>query len=307
MGAIISTLYRGATDRRDEGQPLDLHAVRQQHGGTVYDGGRRWQGPGPGHSRRDTSLSVWISDTGRPLLYSFAGDPLAACEAHLGLEARSAVALDQATVVRLRKERDQAARVRENQIATFCRSVISGAEPVEGTRGEAYLQSRAIDWLPADVLFHGTAPRGYASKATAPALLAVVRSSTGAPKGLQATFLTPTGGKLGRVTFGALLGGAVRLSPLAMELAIGEGVESCASFASLQGIPTWAALGTANLEAFTPPTVVRHLVIAADGDEAGMKSAHVLAERLRHRCDVTIMPAPAPHDWNDVAAGKASV
>ncbi len=54
---------------------LDLYELRRQHGGHVYDGGRRWVGPGPGHSRRDASLSVRISDDGRPLLHSFSGDP----------------------------------------------------------------------------------------------------------------------------------------------------------------------------------------------------------------------------------------
>lgn len=53
---------------------IDLHALRQAHGGMVYDGGRRWIGPGPGHSRRDASLSVMIGDGGRPVIHSFAGD-----------------------------------------------------------------------------------------------------------------------------------------------------------------------------------------------------------------------------------------
>jgi putative DNA primase/helicase len=90
-------------------------------------------------------------------------------------------------------------------------------------------------------------------------------------------------------------------------LAVGEGLETCASFQELEGVVTWAALGTANLEAFTPPTCVRHLIIAADGDAAGMKAANALATRLRNRCDVTISPAPPGSDWNDVATGKAYV
>ena len=37
---------------------LDLYALKRELGGQVYDGGRRWIGPGPGHSRQDGSLSV---------------------------------------------------------------------------------------------------------------------------------------------------------------------------------------------------------------------------------------------------------
>ena len=64
--------------------PPDLNELRQRLGGTVSRGGRTWQGPGPGHSRRDMSLKVDIQDDGRILVISFAQDPLAACEAHLG-------------------------------------------------------------------------------------------------------------------------------------------------------------------------------------------------------------------------------
>jgi phage/plasmid primase-like uncharacterized protein len=109
------------------------------------------------------------------------------------------------------------------------------------------------------------------------------------------------------VTFGLLIGAAVRLAPAGLELAVAEGVETAASFSALEGLPTWATLGTSNLEAFNPPSCVRRLVVAADADPAGLKSAHVLAERLRSRCTVSIASAPAGADWNDVATRKAHV
>jgi hypothetical protein len=286
---------------------VDLYSLKRDHGGVVYDGGRRWVGPGPGHSRRDTSLSVWLTDEGRPLIHSFASDQFEACASYLGLRQAAPVRLDRAAYARLRREREAERLRRENVALAFCERLWAGAGPVEGSPGERYLEARGIGWFPADVAFHPAAPRGYATSATAPALLAMARSPTGSPRAVQATFLTPDCAKTGRVTFGALLGAAVRLAPAGLELAVGEGLETSASYAEFESLPTWATLGTANLEAFRPPSCVRHLVIAADGDEAGMKAAHALAERLRSRCDVTIAPAPAGADWNDVATGKAHV
>ncbi len=292
------------------GAALDLYALKRERGGKVYDGGRRWVGPGPGHSPRDESLSVCLTDDGRPLVHSFAGDPFATCAAFLGIEAGDVAPLDVAKRERLARSR-AAERERERQrVAGFCEAVWRTSAPLEGSPGARYLETRAIGWFPADVRFHPAAPRGYQSRSTAPALIALARSLTGAPKAIQATFLTPDGcGKIGRATFGTLTGtgGAVRLGEAGAFLAVAEGMETAASFQELEGVATWATLGTANLQAFTPPAQVRRLIIAADGDAAGLKAAHALAERLRSRCEVTISPAPRGFDWNDVAKGKAHV
>ncbi len=290
------------------GPAIDLYALKRDHGGVVYDGGRRWVGPGPGHSRRDASLSVWLTDDGKPLVWSFSSDGLDACKSHLGIEHATPSKLDRTSHDRLNRERQAEATRRENAALAFCERLWGGSEPVEGSAAAGYLDARGIGWFPADVRYHPAAPRGYVSDATGPALLALGRSVTGAARAVQATFLTPDlRAKTGRVTFGALIGAAVRLSPPGPELAIAEGLETAASYAELEGVPTWATLGTSNLEAFRPPASVRRLIIAADGDDAGMKAAHTLAEKLRGRCDVTIAPAPGGGDWNDVATGRVHV
>ena len=270
--------------------------------------GRRWSGPGPGHSRRDTSLSVWVTDDGRPVLHSFAGDSFGDCARHLGIEAAAPIHLDNVTQDKLRRERQAETRRRDQTALSFCSRIWNGGYPIEGGPGAAYLQARAIGWFPADLRFHPAASRGYSSAATAPAILALARSSTGSPTALQATFLTPDcRSKLGRITFGKLLGSAVRLCPVGEILGISEGVETAASYAKLEAVPTWATLGTANLEAFQPPSGVRRLVIAADGDDAGLRAAQALAERVKARCDVVIHPAPSGFDWADVGSGVAHV
>ncbi len=287
---------------------IDLYAIKRDHGGMVYDGGRRWVGPGPNHSRRDASLSIRLTDDDRPLIHSFAGDGFTACASHLGIEPAAPGKLDRSEYERRKRAREAEARRRYDAALVFCEALWGGGVPVEGSPGARYLDARAINWFPSDLAFHPNAPRGYTSAATAPALLALARSVTGAPKAIQATFLTPDcRAKTGRATFGALLGAAVRLAPVSEHLAVAEGLETAASYGELEGIPTWASLGTANLEAFRPPSCVRALTVAADGDAAGLKAAHVLAERLRGRCDLTIAPAPAGADWNDVWAGKVHV
>ena len=242
------------------------------------------------------------------MVHSFAGDPFGVCAAHLGIEATAPVRLDRATFDRLKREREAETRRREQEALSFCERLWNGAEAVEGSPGAAYLQARAIGWFPADVRFHPAAPRGYSSSATAPAILGLARSCTGSPKAVQATFLTPDcRSKSSRITFGKLIGSAVRLCPTAETLAVAEGLETAAAYSKLEAVPTWASLGTANLEAFQPPAVVRQLIIAADGDDAGLKAARTLAEQVRSRCEVIIRAAPHGFDWNDVATGRVHV
>jgi hypothetical protein len=81
----------------------DLYEVRQRLGGTVSRGGLTWQGPGPAHSRRDMSLKVDIQDDGRVLVHSFANDPLAACEAHLGFRVGGSRRMEAAPLARPRR------------------------------------------------------------------------------------------------------------------------------------------------------------------------------------------------------------
>ncbi len=289
---------------------LDLREIVQRHGGAVYDGGRRWVGPGPGHSRQDRSLSVRLTDEGRAVVHSFAGDPFPACADFLGIERDAAPKLDKAAWERVRRQREAEAQRQRRERLAFCAAVWRACVAIPDTLGARYLEARAIGWIPGDLGFHPNAPRGYASNATAPAVVALARSMTGEPCAIQCTYLAPDGvRRTGRATFGMLTGtgGAVRLAEAGAFLAVAEGLETAASFQEFEGVATWATLGTANLEAFTPPARVRRLIIAADGDPAGMKAAHALASRLRSRCEVTISPAPRGFDWNDVATGKAHV
>ena len=289
---------------------LNLFDVQREHGGTVYDGGRRWVGPGPGHSKRDASLSVWLADGDRAVLHSFAGDPFQTCARHLGLSQTEASAADRATIQRLRRDREAAERRRASHDADFCEAVWRGAQSLTGSPAESYLFGRGLilDHV-GDLRFHPCAPRSKTGEQTSPAMVAVVRDRTGAAQALHATSVMPDGtgkafGDRSRLMFGRTAGGAVHLRPMGDDgvLALAEGIETAASFDQMTNVPTWAALSAPGLSRFVPPAGVRKLIIAADSDDsgAGLQAAQELAQRASSRCSVVIHPAPAGSDWNDV-------
>lgn len=297
-----------------EGQSLDLHALRQRVGGTVYDGGRRWVGPGPQHSRSDASLSVWVTDAGRPVIHSFAGDAFPDCIKHLGIQTGAIGQANRRDLAQARQEREAAERRRRDADQAFCRAVWEGAQPIPGTLAETYLWSRGLVLEGCgDLRFHPAAPRAKRPAdadppppSPLPAMVALVRDPKGEPTAIHATYLAPDGGKAfgkSRLMFGQTRQSAVRLErPRNGELAIAEGIENAASFTLLHSLPTWAALSTSGLQGFMPPPGVRRLTIAADADEngAGMRAAEALADRVKRVCAVVIMAPEAGGDWNEV-------
>lgn len=288
----------------------DLAAVVARLGGRLYEGGRAARVPGPGHSRRDDSLSLRITQEGRVLWFSFAGDPADAVKAHLGLSCAVPDHLAQRGLARRRAQQQSAERADADRKRQFCAQVWSESLPIAGSPAAAYLRGRRITGgLPLCLRYHPRAPLSYEAHMRRPALLAAVVDRDGQGQGLHMTALRPDGsGKASdlrnpRRMFAAIAGGAVHLSPLAPGglLAVAEGIETALAFRDLTGTPTWAALSTAGLAGFRVPLGLSRLVIAADGDEAGLRAARQLAERARRLVEVEIRPAPAGLDWNDLA------
>jgi hypothetical protein len=300
---------------------IDLHAIARQFGGEVYDGGRRWLGPGPGHNRKDRSLSVVLGHGGRAVVHSFSSRTTWQEGAqHLGISDASTERLSNREDERMRLERERAAAKRHAERMAFCASVWSGTQPAEGSPVADYLRSRSIfGQIPGVLRFHPAAPFGYPAAMSGKdhepvptaCMVALVQDAKGEPSGLHLTAL-PSNWKPGvtvrRIMLGAIAGASCRLFEIGddAELAAGEGVESCLSFASLNGVPCWATLSTANLKTFSSPSGLRRLVIAADGDEAGLTAARELAERASGRCEVVIAAAADGLDWNDELQGVAN-
>jgi putative DNA primase/helicase len=229
---------------------------------------------------------------------------------YLGIEARHSDSRSSAEErARFARLRDAERRRQEAADATICDEIWSAAGPIEATPAEAYLWGRSLICETPELRFHPAAPRTKDRDKTVPpcpAMVALVRSHDGQPKALHLTFLTADGkkafGDRSRLMFGAVGGHAVQLALIGpgRVLAVGEGIETCGSYSVLKGRPCWAALSTAGLHGFYVPRGVRKLVIAADGDRAGMKAAQALAERASRVCDVEIDPAPEGKDWADI-------
>jgi putative DNA primase/helicase len=297
----------------------DLKAIALKLGGDVYQGGRAAVVPGPGHSKRDRSLSLRVAEDGRRVLWhSFAGDPADQVRIHLGLEAGE---LRRETDAERRRREDAARRERERNRA-FCSTLWRETSPAPGSLVQSYLESRGLRGpIPETVRFHPRAQLAYpwnlkaGDLRTWPAMLALVQQASGAPCGLHLTALRPDGSgkadlrKGSRRMLAAVAGGAVRLAPVneSGELAVAEGVETALAFRQMTGTPTWAALSAGGLRNFTPPPGLTRLIIAADSDDPGegLAAARALAERARQRVEVVICPAPEGTDWNDQLQGVA--
>ena len=144
-----------------------------------------------------------------------------------------------------------------------------------------------------------------------PAMLAIVTAPDGKPANLHRTYLTADGSKADigeprRMMPGEIPpGAAIRLSPVAEELGIAEGIETAFAAAALFGIPTWAAVNAGMLAKWVPPAKVRRVVIFGDNDLgfAGQAAAYTLARSItgRRLAEVEVrIPEQVGDDWNDV-------
>jgi putative DNA primase/helicase len=305
---------------------MNLYEVANRLGGVVMRGGSEWIGPGPAHSRNDRSLHVTLIGGDAVLIYSHAGDFekaangrglssrgfASACD-YLGIAGARQDFLPPAEMARRRAERERELTRERAVKLQKCSALWGEAQPINGTLAATYLNSRGIERPDTAVLrFHPAAPRGYESKDTAPAMLAVIQGPDGKPCGVHVTYLSAKGVKLDRRIWGSKgPGGAVRLAQVADgELAVAEGIETALAFSILTGRPTWAALDAGNLQRFEPPRGVSGLTIAADNDDAkdgetegpGLTASRRLAERLQSTLTTTILPAPAGSDWADALA-----
>lgn len=297
-----------------------LRAIVERVGaGDLYNGGKAALVPGPGHSRKDRSLSLKLSPDGsRVLWWSHAGDEAADVWKHIGLDAaqdREPIRESPAKrAARIAAERREAARK-----LAFCADLWGRTVEAGGTAVEHYLRGRDITGpIPQALRFHPAAPTRYPSPdlppaPTFPAMVAIVTAPDGkSAAGIHATFLAPGGaGKAAlrspRRMFGEFRGAVVQLGPMPADggLGVAEGIETALAYRSLAGVPTWAALSTSGLRSFTPPPGVKLLTIAADGDPAGVSAATALADRASRRCDCVISAAPEGEDWADALKGGA--
>jgi hypothetical protein len=104
-----------------------------------------------------------------------------------------------------------------------------------------------------------------------------------------------------KMTLGPIAGGAIRLSPAAEHLLIGEGIETCLSAMQETQLPAWCAVSAIGILQLVLPPIVRRATILVDGDQAGEAAARTAAGRwTAEGLRVELARAPAGKDFNDV-------
>ena len=264
-----------------------LSEIAQALGGKVH--GRQVLAPGPGHSRKDTSLSVRLA-TSSPkgfVVHSFCGDDWRDCEEHvasaLGLpldhwrehkERRAPDPIEnmqrkQRRIDAERREAEDEARRQRN-----ARTIWNAAGDPRGSIVETYLRSRGLD-LPDDVAgeairFH---PRCPWETQFVPAMVVPFRNiHTGEITGIHRIGLTPDARKIDRKMPGTIAGAAVMLYPpeaVSLGLAIGEGVETGLAARQLGIRPVWALGSVDAIRSFPVLSGVEGLTILGETGDGG--------------------------------------
>lgn len=307
---------------------LTLFEVAHALGGKVH--GRQVLAPGPGHSRKDQSLSVRLATTSHKgfVVHSYCGDDWRDCEEYvasaLGLpadhwrehkERREPNSLE---AMRRRERRIESERREAEDDARRQRSALriwNAATDPRSTIVATYLRSRGLE-LPDDIAgegirFHPRCPWG---ESFLPAMVApFCNIETGEITGIHRTGLTTDGQKVGRKMLGIAAGAAIMLDPcetVSLGLAIGEGIETSLSARQLGIRPVWA-LGSVDAIRTFPvlPGVEGLTVLGETGDSGASASAcHEVGTRW-HRAGRTveiIVPRVAG-DLNDaIRAGGAA-
>lgn len=250
-------------------------------------------------ARRSDQRALSIrEDGGRLLTYCHKSG----CDFRAVTEAAGIPAATGAIDVQAAREADARRATYEAEQSAKARKLWEAGMPINGTNGEAYLRGRGITcalppslrWV-ADT-FHGPSARWHS------AMVADVSAG-----GVHRTFFDKSGTRLisnAKMMQGPCSGGAVALSEAQGPLVVCEGIETGLSLLSgLMGEPAevWAALSTSGIRALSLPPRPRRLIVAADGDRAGIEAAKALGDRAY--ClgwDVFLWPAPEGQDWNDV-------
>jgi hypothetical protein len=302
---------------------LRLHG--QCHGRTVLC-------PGPGHSRRDRSLSVRL-DPNAPdgfLCFSHAADDWQACRDYV----RERLGLP-----RWQPGDEQNRRIPSQHVGKWdlaCTDAGADARPFteddllrikraeelwseagdpRGTLAERYLKSRWLDLpdnLAGSVLrFHPRCPwRDETTGRTdrLPALIAAFRSiDDNQITAVHRIALDANGNKIGRRMLGVVHRAAVKLDPATDSVAIGEGIETAMAARQL-GVeaPCWA-LGSVGAISFFPVLdSVNRLFILGELGEASAQASRLCGRRWqRARRRVTLIRPTVGDDLNDALMAEA--
>jgi putative DNA primase/helicase len=269
--------------------------------------GGAWMACCPAHDDRDPSLSIRNAGDGKMLVRCHAGcdqERVIAVLRSRGLWEenghRRLTRPAPPVAANNRPDRDDAKRT-EAALAIW-----QSATPADGTSVETYLALRGLHVPPPTTLrFH--AGLRHPSGGIWPAMVALItRGTDDTPLAVHRTFLGRDGaGKAPvdpqKMMLGPCRGGAVRLTPVADVLMVGEGIETCFAAMQATGRAAWAALSTSGLRTLDLPAEAREVILLADGDDPGEVAAQDCAWRWkREGRRVRIARPPQGMDFNDL-------
>lgn len=195
--------------------------------------------------------------------------------------------------------------------------------PLVGTPAQPYLASRGVPYDGHALRWHPSCPFGKGVRVGC--MIGLVRNIiTNAPHAIHRTAIGADGSKLnhlgsnGRLTYGPIGGGAIKLTPdedVTTVIAIGEGIETTLSIRrlpDLEAMPVWSVLAANQLAAFPLLPSVACLWIGVDNDESGtgQRAADEATNRwaAARREVFRVKPKRIGADLNDLEAahGKAA-
>lgn len=217
-------------------------------------------------------------------------------------------------------ERKQAARMQRAKDIWAC-----GVDPV-GTPAEVYTRSRGITIaLPPSIMF-ASIPRWWDDETgecgrNHPAMVCALQDNSDEVVGVQCIYLQDGGrskytrqnsngrAAAAKLTFGRLMGSALRLGPIAESIIFCEGPEDGLTLAQkLPGQSVWVSCGTAAMAKMKFPQKVRSLILAGDNNDSG-KLAVAQARHANQERGLAVQevyPDAAFRDWNDQLRGIRS-
>lgn len=293
---------------------MTLHRIVAALGGDLYANGRRANIRAPGHSARDRSVSLLLTDD-RVVIHGFGGSDWRIVRDYLrdGGFVDQAGRLTEGARPGLPDPRPDL-RVRLQTAS----DIWAGCRPINREDvADRYLRHRAVESVGGalNLGFHPEVPiavfrpcgRGR------PALVARISDAQDRLTAVEVTYLDRNGRlasglRLTRKAVGQVPSGcAVRLAPPAPEMLVGEGVVTTLSAMNRFQLPGWALMAANNLAAWSPPSSVRCLLIAADRGAVGERAAARLQRRLAIvGLDVRILLPDLPFgDWNEAAVDAA--
>jgi putative DNA primase/helicase len=302
------------TERPAARESIDARTAARVLGGDV-SGRDSIVCPGPGHSRRDRSLSVRLvpdSEDGF-VVYSHAGDPIADCKDHvrerLGLAPWRPRHRDNVRPT-IRRHVPEPPAEQHAKHLSFARSIWEAAKPANGTLVERYLvETRRLELPETDAIRFHPRLRVTHTDRFAPAMVCRMTDiRTDEFTGVHRTFLTDAAQKISKTILGRKRGSAIKIDTAeGAGLAIAEGVETTIAARYLYR-PAWSVIDAGGMRHFPVLPAIEHLEIFADHDVNGAGEAaarECLARWETQGAEVAIvMPPTAGSDIADFIANR---